>query len=152
MSHLEAHDILTDAQHWFRRRRSCETQLILTVQDLAQGIEDKQQIDVILLDSSKAFDMVPHRRLLHKLDYYGVRGMNRQWIAHFLHGREQTVVLDGASSPSAPVTSGVPQGTVLGPTVPGLHQRASHERDTLPSQTLRRRLHSVQEHQYTGRR
>ena len=79
MSHLEAHDILTDAQHGFRRRRSCETQLILTVQDSAQGIEDKQQIDVILLDFSKAFDKVPHRRLLHKLGYYGVRGLFVCW-------------------------------------------------------------------------
>ena len=64
-----------------------------------------------------------HRRLLHKLDYYGDRGRNRQWIAHFLHGREQTVVLGGASSPSAPITSGVPQGTVLGP----LYQSPPHE-------------------------
>ena len=72
MQHFEDNNILTDAQHGFRRRRSCETQLLTTVHDLAKGIEDRQQLDVILLDFSKAFDKVPHRRLLHKLHHYGI--------------------------------------------------------------------------------
>ena len=71
ISHLKKNSILTDCQHGFRKRRSCETQLILTIDDLARGLNDKQQIDAILLDFSKAFDKVPHQRLLLKLKHYG---------------------------------------------------------------------------------
>ena len=115
MKHLEEHSILTDAQHGFRKRRSCESQLLSTVHDLAMGIENRKQLDVILLDFSKAFNKVPHRRLLLKLHHYGIRGTTQQWIAHFLQGRDQKVILNGQSSNSAPVHSGVPQGMVLGP-------------------------------------
>ena len=73
ISHFERNNILTDCQHGFPKRRSCETQLILTINDLARGLNDKQQIDAILLDFSKAFDRVPHQRLLLKLKHYGVR-------------------------------------------------------------------------------
>ena len=52
------------------------------------GIENRKQLDVILLDFSKAFDKVPHRRLLLKLHHYGIRGTTQQWIAHFLQGRD----------------------------------------------------------------
>ena len=97
----------------FEKRRSCESQLLSTVHgDLAMGIENRKQLDVILLDFSKAFDKVPHRRLLLKLHDCGIRGTTQQWIAHFLQGRDQKVI---QSSNSAPVHSGVPQGTVLGP-------------------------------------
>ena len=67
------------------------------------------------MDFSKAFDKVPHIRLNYKLDWYGIRGNTREWILYFLSGRSQRVVLEGASSDSEPVVSGVPQGTVLGP-------------------------------------
>jgi len=74
MAHFELHSILHDSQHGFRESRSRESQLILTTHDLAKGLDDKSQIDAVLLDFSKAFDKVPHRRLLHKLGHYGVRG------------------------------------------------------------------------------
>ena len=89
--------------------------VILTTEDLAQNYEDKIQTDLIVLDFSKAFDVVPHQRLLHKLDHYGIRGPTLLWIQNFLTTRTQKVVVDGSFSDTAHVGSGVPQGTVLGP-------------------------------------
>ena len=110
MRHLDDNGILTDTQHGFRKHRSCESQLISTIHDLAKGIEDRKQTDVVLLDFSKAFDKVPHLRLLQKLDHYGIRGDTRRWIAQFLQGRDQKVLLNGQHSTSAPVHSRRPTG------------------------------------------
>ena len=115
MNHYEGSKILTDCQHGFRKKRSCETQLISLVHDITKSLEAGHQIDMILLDFSKAFDKVPHQRLLHKLNFYGVRNNTLRWIGSFLKDRSQNVVLEGEHSSKAPVLSGVPQGTVLGP-------------------------------------
>lgn len=74
MSHLEEIGYLNDKQHGFRRGHSCETQLALTVNDLAKILENKGQVDIIIMDFCKAFDMVPHERLLLKLHHAGIQG------------------------------------------------------------------------------
>ena len=76
-----------------------------------------KQTDVVIMNFAKAFDKVhvPHRRLLYKLDYYGIRGSTHKWIASWLSERSQKVVLDGQASDPVPFLSGVPQGSVLGP-------------------------------------
>lgn len=100
---------------------SCETQLLVTFQDLLYYRDKNIQVDVAVLDFSKAFDTVPHRRLLGKLSHYGIKGEILHWIEAFLTGREQRVVVDGHRSTPADVLSGVPQGTVLGPLLFLLH-------------------------------
>ena len=115
--HLDVNNILSDCQHGFRSKRSCETQLIISVQDIAKSMAEGNQMDAILLDFSKAFDKVPHERLLHKLDFYGIRNNNLLWIKDFLFNRQQQVLLNGVRSSKLSVDSGVPQGTVLGPTL-----------------------------------
>ena len=115
LDHLDAHHILVDCQHGFRAKRSCETQLIITAHDLASSLNRHKQIDMAVLDFSKAFDRVPHQRLLLKLEYYGMSTSTVSWIKSFLDSRTQQVIVDGESSKPGPVHSGVPQGTVLGP-------------------------------------
>ncbi|XP_072178279.1 uncharacterized protein [Diadema setosum] len=112
---LDIHTILSDVQHGFRKKRPCTSQLTLAIHDLAKGIDNREQIDVILLDFSKAFDKVPHSRLLYKLDYYGIRGTLHNWLADFLHNRTQRVILEGSISSSVNIASGVPQGSVIVP-------------------------------------
>ena len=115
MNHLEKNNILVDYQHGFRRRRSCESQLLITSHDLATILNKRSQVDVAVLDFAKAFDKVPHQRLIKKLQYYNLDKKVVGWIQSFLSKRTQSVVVDGHTSTSAPVLSGVPQGTVLGP-------------------------------------
>ena len=115
MKHLESQHILSDFQHGFRAKKSTETQLILTIHEVSQELNNNNLVDVALLDFSKAFDKVPHRRLIAKLRYYGLDGEIANWVEDFLTNRTQQVVINGHASKSGTVTSGVPQGTVTGP-------------------------------------
>ena len=104
--------ILADCQHGFRSQRSCETQLVNDIISNMNGAMNRRhkQTVVIILEFAKAFDKVQNRRLLHKLDYYGIRGSTHKWISSWLSRRSQQVILDGQASDPVPVSSGVPQG------------------------------------------
>ena len=82
--HFTEQNILFDLQHGFREKRSCETQLIMLVDELAKNMQAKKQTDLILLDFSKAFDKVAHEKLLLKLHFYGIRGNTLNWIKDYL--------------------------------------------------------------------
>ena len=115
MGHFEVNEILVDSQHGFRAKRSTETQLIVTIDDIARALDKGESIHMAILDFSKAFDKVPHERLLGKLEYYGIRNNLQEWIRDFLTNRIQRVACEGSISSEEQVLSGVPQGTVLGP-------------------------------------
>ena len=89
MKHLDRNTILTDCQHDFRARRNCETQLLTLTHELAKSLDSGIQQDQIILDFPKAFDKVPHQRLLLKLDFYGIKGTTLSWIKTFLSDRSQ---------------------------------------------------------------
>jgi len=116
--HANTYNIICTEQHGFCKQHSCETQLLETISDLFASLNSGNQIDLLLLDFSKAFDKVSHPHLLHKLSSYGIRGPLLNWIIDFLN-RQQQVVLHNERSRSVRSTPGLSTRPF---TLPSLHK------------------------------
>ena len=114
IDHLQHNNLISDRQHGFVAGRSCTTQLLEVLDKWTKVLDEGGAIDAVYLDFQKAFDKVPHRRLLSKVEAYGIRGNILHWLESFLQGRNQRVVINGVQSEQAQVVSGIPQGSVLG--------------------------------------
>ena len=115
IEHLEKYELIKESQHGFVRNKSCLTNLLTFIEEITEYLDSGYPVDVIYLDFQKAFDKVPHQRLVLKLSAHGIGGEVLRWIENWLRGRKQRVVLGGEVSEWCDILSGVPQGSVLGP-------------------------------------
>ena len=115
VDHFTVNELYAKCQHGFRKKRSCVSQLIEVMEKVTTMCDNNESIDIVYLDFRKAFDSVPHERLLTKMRAYGITGNLLNWTRNFLSGRTQKVKVGDVKSSEQQVLSGIPQGSILGP-------------------------------------
>ena len=112
---LKKYKLINPSQHGFLKAKSCLTNVLCFLEEITKLVDDGSPVDVIYLDFQKAFDKVPHQRLIIKLIAHGMGNSIINWTAQWLTDRRQWVVVDEEVFGWKSVLNGVPQGSVLGP-------------------------------------